>query len=374
VKREMAKGAVRRGKIAGGRLWNLPYPFLLALSLVVVVGLVTLYSASNGRTFFYRQLLWTSVGLSFMFLVSLVDLRRLERYCHSLYLAGVGLLFAVCIMGKVAKGAQRWIHFGPVGIQPSELVKLALVIALARVLMNQKDPFTFKDLWKPALLGGVPFVLTLIQPDLGTALIILGITGVTVLVKGMTKRTLVALLTLFVIFGVVGGPFVWSHLKGYQKRRIKAFLDPQSMAREAGYHVLQSQTAIGSGKVWGKGFRKGSQARLEFLPEEHTDFIFSVYAEERGFVGVVILLLLYFVLIALGLIVATAVRDAYSFFVVIGVITIYSLHLVINVGMTMGLLPVVGVPLPFMSYGGSSLFSAYLGAGLILAAYRRRLG
>ena len=370
----MAKVAAKRGKLPGVRFWDFPYPFLFILAFIVVVGLATLYSASNGRGYFYRQLVWTFGGLSSMFLVSLVDPKRLERYCHSIYLGALGLLFAVFVMGKVAKGAQRWIHLGPVGIQPSELAKLALVVALARVLMNQKGPFTFKDLWKPALLGGLPFVLTLLQPDLGTALILVGITGSMVLVKGLTKRTFIALMVFFVAFGVVGGPYFWSHLKGYQKKRILAFINPHSMAQEAGYHVLQSQTAIGSGRIWGKGFRKGSQARLEFLPEEHTDFIFSVYAEERGFVGVVVLLFLYFLLIFFGLSVAMAVRDQYSFFVVIGVVTIYALHFVINVGMTMGLLPVVGVPLPLMSYGGSSLISTYLGAGLILAAYRRRLG
>ncbi len=370
----MARMAIRKGRWTGGKLWDLPYPFLFVLGVIVVAGLVTLYSASDGKAYFCRQLLWTFVGLSAMFVVSLVDLRRLERYCHSIYLGALALLFAVFVAGRVAKGAQRWLHLGPVGIQPSELAKLALVVALARVLMNQKEPFTLKDLWKPALLGGLPFILTLLQPDLGTALILVGITGTMVLVKGLTRKTFIVLTLLFFVFGLVGGPFFWSHLKGYQKKRILAFINPQAMARDAGYHVLQSQTAIGSGRVWGKGFRKGSQARLEFLPEEHTDFIFSVYAEERGFVGVAVLLFLYFLLIFFGLSVAMAVRDPYSFFVVVGVVTIYSLHFLINVGMTMGLLPVVGVPLPLMSYGGSSLLSTYLGAGLILAAYRGRWG
>jgi len=370
----VARAVVGKGRIAGVKVWDVPLPFLLTLLLIVVAGLTTLFSASGGKGYFYRQLIWNFVGLAFMFGVSLLDLRRVERYCHFIYLIAISLLFTVLVMGRVAHGAQRWIHLGPLGVQPSELAKLALVLALARVLVLQKGDFSLRDLWKPGVLVGLPFVFTLLQPDLGTALILLGITGTLVLVKGVGKRTLATLVALFLIFGAVGGPFVWGHLKDYQKRRIEAFINPQAMAKDAGYHVLQSQTAIGSGRIWGKGFQKGSQARLEFLPEEHTDFIFSVFAEERGFVGVVFLLGLYFFLVFFALSVAVEARDAYSFFVVVGVATIYALHFVVNVGMTMGLLPVVGVPLPLMSYGGSSLVTTYLGAGLILAAYRRRTG
>jgi len=370
----MAKAMAKKRMIAGAKFWDLPLPFLLTLIFIMAAGLITLYSATGGRGPFHRQMIWNFGGLACMFAFSLLNLKRVERYCHFIYLGALILLAAVFVIGKVTMGAQRWIPLGPIRVQPSELAKLALVLALARVLVHQKGNFALKDLWKPAVLVMPAFVLTLLQPDLGTAMILLALSGTLVLVRGVGKRTLVTLLAFFFIVGVVGGPFVWSHLKGYQKRRILAFINPQAMAKDAGYHVLQSQTAIGSGRVWGKGFLRGSQGRLDFLPEEHTDFIFSVFAEERGFVGVVILLGLYFFLVFFALSVAVEARDAYSFYVAVGVATIYALHFVINVGMTMGLLPVVGVPLPLMSYGGSSLITTYLGAGLVMAVHRRRTG
>ncbi len=370
----MARAMARKRRIAGVKFWDLPLPFVLTLFFITVAGLITLYSATGGKGHFQRQLIWNFVGLASMFALSLLDLKKVERYCHFIYLGALVLLATVFVVGRVTMGAQRWLSLGPVKVQPSELAKLALVLALARVLVHQKGSFSLKDLWKPAVLVMPAFVLTLTQPDLGTAMILLALSGTLVLVKGMGRRTFVTLMALFFAVGVLGGPFVWGHLKGYQKRRILAFINPQAMAKDAGYHVLQSQTAIGSGRIWGKGFLRGSQARLDFLPEEHTDFIFSVFAEERGFVGVVILLGLYFFLVFFALSVAVEARDAYSFYVVVGVATIYALHFVINVGMTMGLLPVVGVPLPLMSYGGSSLITTYLGAGLVMATHRRRTG
>ncbi len=353
-----------------GKSWDLPLPFLFVLCFIMVVGLVTLFSATGGSRIFRRQVFWNLIGITLMFSLSLVDLRKLERYCHFVYLLVLLLLLVVFIRGKTAMGAQRWLHLGFFRIQPSELAKLALVLALARILVNQKGKFSLGSLWKPGVLVAPAFLLTLLQPDLGTALIILALSTALVLLKGVeTRSTVVVALVVLVAM-----PFAWQHLKPYQKKRIMAFINPQAVATSAGYHVIQSQTAIGSGRIWGKGFSKGSQTRLQFVPEKHTDFIFSVFAEERGFVGSVLLIVIYFFLVVLALSVAVKARDAYGFYVATGVAIIYGLHFTINVGMTMGLLPVVGVPLPLMSYGGSSVITTYLGAGLIMAVYRMRRG
>jgi len=349
---------------------GLPLPFLFVLALVMIVGLVTLFSATGGGSLFQRQILWNLIGITAMFFLSFIDLRRLERYCHFIYLLVLLLLLLVFIKGKAAMGAQRWLHLGLFRVQPSEFAKLALVLALARILVNQEGKFSLRNLWKPLVLVAPAFFLTLLQPDLGTALMILALSVTLVLVKGVEPKSAVVIgLVVLVIL-----PFAWQHLKPYQKKRIVAFINPQAVATSAGYHVIQSKTAIGSGGIWGKGFSKGSQTRLQFVPEKHTDFIFSVFAEERGFVGSVILIALYFLLVILALSVAAKARDAYGLYVATGVAVIYGLHFAINLGMTMGLLPVVGVPLPLMSYGGSSVITTYLGAGLVISVYRARTG
>ncbi len=353
-----------------GKSWDLPLPFLFVLGLIMVIGLVTLFSATGGSRIFQRQIFWNLIGITAMFFLSLVDLRKLERYCHFIYLLVLLLLLVVFIKGKTAMGAQRWLHLVFFRIQPSELAKLALVLALARILMNQEGKFSLGNLWKPVVLVAPAFLLTLLQPDLGTALIILALSATLVLVKGVGTRSTVAV-GLVVLVAL---PFAWQHLKPYQKKRVMAFINPQAVATSAGYHVINSKTAIGSGGIWGKGFSKGSQTRLQFVPEKHTDFIFSVFAEEKGFVGSVTLIAVYFFLVVLALSVAAKARDAYGFYIATGVAVICSLHFAVNLGMTMGLLPVVGVPLPLMSYGGSSVITTYLGAGLIIAVYRMRTG
>ncbi len=353
-----------------GKRWDFPTSLLMVLGLIMVVGLVTLFSASGSGGAFRRQLLWNFIGISAMMLISLVHPKVLKRYCFIIYLGTLALLVIVLIQGRPAMGAQRWIHFLCFRIQPSEFAKLALVLSLSWILVQQKGPFDLLSLWKPVGLAAPAFILTALQPDLGSALIILALTAIMVLVKGIGLKSLVTVCLIV----LVALPFTWQHLKPYQRRRIVAFLNPQAVARSAGYHVIQSQTAIGSGRIWGKGFRKGFQTRLQFVPEKHTDFIFSVFAEERGFIGSVILILLYLTLVMLALSVAYKTRDAYSFFLATGIAVIYGLHFIINIGMTMGLLPVVGVPLPLMSYGGSSVVATYLGIGIIMAVYRWRLG
>lgn len=349
---------------------DFPKPFLFTLALLAFIGLVTLYSATGGDEVFKRQVIWNTLGWSLLIALSLFDIKRIERYAHLIYTLALILLAGVFVRGRVASGAQRWFCLGAMCIQPSEFAKLALILALSRVIALQKRIYNLKDLWKPAILVFPAFFLTVVQPDLGTAIILLSITAAMVFLRGIEKRTLIALLLLFLLIL----PFSWQHLKDYQKRRILAVINPQAMATSVGYHTIQSKIAIGSGRWWGRGFSQGSQSRLQFIPEKHTDFIFSVYAEERGFVGVLLLVFLYMLFILLIISIASRARDQFSLYLAGGIAVYFAFHLFVNLGMTMGILPVVGVPLPLMSYGGSSIFTTYLCSGIMVGIWRRRLG
>ena len=345
---------------------NLPPVFLLSLAILMIIGLLTLYSANGGGRLFYKQLTWDCMGLVIMFALSFVNIRDIEHYSHIIYSVSLVILALIFVMGKSAMGAKRQLYFGFFAFQPSEFAKLALILAMARILSNQNEEFGIWALWKPLFILVPPFLLTLIQPDLGTALILLSIAGTMVLACGVKKRTIAVavLVTALVV------PFALHSLKPYQKARVKAFFNPWSVATSSGYHVIQSRIAIGSGGIWGRGSSQGTQSRLLFIPVKHTDFIFSVFAEERGFTGVLVLLGTYLALIFSTLSIALKAKNLYSLYVAIGVASLFLYHVIINIGMTMGLLPVVGVPLPFMSYGGSFAIISYMGAGLILAIHR----
>jgi rod shape determining protein RodA len=304
-----------------------------------------------------------------MILVLLFDYRRLERSGVIVYVLVLLAVFAVPIIGRVGGGSRRWITLGPMSLQPSEFMKLGLVVILARYFARTRQTrLGLRDAIVPLLLTALPGVAILAQPDLGTVAV-LAIVSLTMLVLGGVRlRWLAAMATpLFVL-----APLLWGHLKGYQQKRILTFLDPDLDPLGAGYHVIQSKIAVGSGMLWGKGFLQGTQNHLNFLPEQHTDFIFSVFAEEWGFIGAMVLMAFYLALVLRGLLVAARSRDRFGVLLVLGVTSIVFWQVVVNVGMTTGLLPVVGIPLPFFSYGGSSLLCLLVGVGLVMNVSMRR--
>lgn len=352
--------------------WTL---FAITLGLTAV-GLASILSASwTGAKHFLdplvvRQLIWLGVGIAAMTTAALVDYRVLATYAYPLYAAAVALLCAVMVAGHVTGGSRRWLNLGVLRLEPSELAKLALVIVLVRYMREEPPPggFTFRQMIVPAVLMGVPVALVLKQPDLGTAIILVAVTATLVFVGGLNLRVLMLLL----LAGALAAPAGWHYLKPYQKQRLVTFLNPQSDPLGAGYHIIQSEIAIGAGGAWGKGFLKGTQARLNFLPEQSTDFIFSVFAEEFGFAGSILLMALYAALIARGIWIARHARDRFGTLLAIGLTSIVFWQVAINMGMASGVLPVVGITLPLVSYGGSSLIAMMTAIGVLISINTRR--
>ena len=347
---------------------------LLAITLTIgAIGVWNLASASRAAhaNVWAPQAVWIGVGLVVALLLSTFDYRHLLHAAYPFYGAVVGLLVATLMFGQVSKGAQRWLDFG-IRFQPSELAKLAVVLALARYYHEDKEDKqgqTLLRLWRPALLVVIPVALVIKQPDLGTAMLILAIGGTLILFARVEKRTLIGLAGAGL--ALAGTSWMWL-LKDYQKQRILTFLNPEGDALGAGYHANQSMIAIGSGGLWGKGWGEGTQTQLSFLPEQHTDFIFSVWAEEHGFWGSVLLIGLYAVLLGMAVNVASQAKDRFGVFLSVGAAAIVFWHVFVNIGMVTGVLPVVGVTLPLMSYGGSNVVTTLLAVGLLLNVSMRR--
>jgi rod shape determining protein RodA len=327
-----------------------------------------------GRSFVLRQMTWCSVGLVLLAGFLLFDYRLLERWALWFYVLIVVALIAVWVLGKATSGSRRWIELGLMRFQPSEFAKLVVVIVLAKYLhgrIGREDP-KLTDLIHPVLLLALPVVLVLIQPDLGTAAVTTLIALSMILFAGIGRRallwTLGVVACLIPILLLVGDRF----LMEYQKKRLITFLNPDYDPLGAGYHIIQSQIAIGSGGVFGQGPLKGTQNQLMFLPVKHTDFIFSILAEEWGFVGCVVVLLLFTVIFLRGMSVVGKARDNFGALLAFGCTMVLFWHVVINVGMVMGLLPVVGVPLSFLSYGGSSLLVSFLSVAILINVSMRR--
>lgn len=350
---------------------------LLGLAILIgCLGLLVLYSAVTAETpepqkvIFFKQLVWFASALVALVISFTFNYKMLDRYGHLIYLGCILLLIWVLLFGKYVGGSRRWVFLGPVSIQPSELVKIAVIIMLARYFSKDANTrgFTLRELIRPFILALIPFLLIVKQPDLGTAGLIFLIAGsITIFVK-IERRSFIYL----VVSCAAVVPLVWFFLKEYQKRRILVFLDPDRDPLGAGYHIIQSKIAIGSGMLSGKGFLKGTQNALSFLPEEHTDFIFSVLAEEWGFIGSVIVILLFLMLILWGLNVAQGCREPFGTILAVGITSMFFWQVIINISMTMGLMPVVGVPLPFISYGGSSVLTTAIGIGLLMNVSMRR--
>ncbi|HHL39940.1 MAG TPA: rod shape-determining protein RodA [Deltaproteobacteria bacterium] len=354
-------------------LAQMEWPLLFITLAVALAGLANIYSSTFVQEIdiYNRQLQWLAVGLVFMAAAIAFDYTLLDRYGYFIYFLALGLLVWALVFGRTVAGTQRWISLGFVTFQPSEFTKLAVIVILARHFAARParpGGLALRDLVFPALLIAVPFFLVAAQPDLGTALIFVLIFCSVVLVVKVRLKTAAGLLLAFAPLV----PIAWGSLKGYQKARLLSFLDPSSDPLGSGYHLLQSKIAIGSGGFWGKGFTKGTQGKLMFLPEHHTDFIFSILAEEWGLAGSLTVMALFLSLILYGLHVARSSKDRFGFLLALGLSSLFFWHIVINLGMVSGLMPVVGVPLPFFSYGGSFLVTAFIGAGLLINIKMRR--
>lgn len=350
---------------------------LVGLTLLLgAVGLMTLYSAVTAgmtdpqKVLYLKQLVWFGIGLIAMVISFLFDYKVLDRWAMVFYLMGIALLVGVLFFGKYVGGSKRWLVLGPVSLQPSELIKLSVIIVLAKYYTKLASTrgLGLRELVYPVVLVAIPSGLIVRQPDLGTAMLILLIVGSMTLFVKIEKRSLVYIIGA----GIITVPLVWFFLKGYQKQRILTFLNPDRDPLGAGYHIIQSKIAIGSGMFSGKGFLKGTQNALAFLPEQHTDFIFSVLAEEWGLIGSITLLLLFLMLILWGLNIAQSCRDSFGTILSVGITAMFFWQVTINIGMVMGLMPVVGVPLPLISYGGSSIVTMMISIGLLLNVSMRR--
>jgi len=348
---------------------HLDGPLLLAVTGVCAAGLIVLFSAAGEDLgVFLRQAARVGIGLGVIVAVAQVPPRVLRIIAPFLFTVGVLLLVAVTLTGDIAMGAQRWLDLGVVRFQPSEIMKIAVPLACAWYLHERPLPPDFLTLCVLALAILVPTLLIAEQPDLGTALLVATGGALVVLLAGLQARYMIGLGALLV--GAV--PVVWHFLHDYQRQRVLTFLNPQTDPLGAGYHTIQSEIAIGSGGLFGKGYMNGSQAQLEFLPERSTDFIFAVVGEEWGLVGLLVMLLLYLFVIARGLFVAAQAQDTFSRLVAGSLTLTFCVYVFVNSGMVAGLLPVVGVPLPLVSYGGTSMVTLMAGFGILMSIHSRR--
>lgn len=349
---------------------------LLALVLgICAIGIINIYSAgfSIGERqipLYLKQIQWVLLGSFFMMLIFLVDYRVISEGAYVIYGISVALLVVVLFYGYTTHGSQRWISLGGFSFQPSELMKLTVILALSRYFDDHKsnESYTLKELFIPFLIVLVPFVLILRQPDLGTALILMIIFASMVFFIGMNWKSFAVVLTGSLMLIPIG----WHFLKDYQKDRLITFLNPENDPLGTGYHIIQSMIAVGSGGIFGKGFLKGSQTQLKFLPEQQTDFVFSVFAEEWGFAGALVLIVLFMSLILWGMKIALHSRDLLGTLIAFGITALISWEVFINIGMVLGVLPVVGIPLPFLSYGGSAMIVLLTAIGLLMNVSVRR--
>jgi len=347
------------------------------LGLVVIIcatGIVNLYSAGynrgEGTPLFIKQLYWLAVGLGVMCVTLTYDYRHLEKLSYPIYILSILLLVAVMFGGKMVSGSRRWLPLGPLAFQPAEIAKIAIILAMAAYFnrRTRMEAMGFKELIVPGALVMIPVALIIKQPDLGSGILVALVAASMILFVGVRWRTLMGCgLTLVML-----SPVLWHFLKDYQRQRVLTFLDPGRDPLGAGYHIIQSMIAVGSGQFWGKGFLQGTQSQLYFLPEQHTDFVFSVFAEEWGFVGSAVLLLLFTALALWGLSVARDCKERFGHLLAVGVTALIFWQVFINLCMVTGFLPVVGIPLPLFSYGGSSLITTLLGVGFLLNIRMRR--
>lgn len=368
------------------RYWrNLDWPLILAVLCLIAIGMVVIYSASysqleaanlNPFSYVRRQALAFCIGLGVAIVVVLIDYRAWKRWSRLTYLGTLLLLSGVLIFGDAVFGSQRWVRLGPLSLQPSELAKITLVLVLAKLFEKEENAQSLRGVTQAAVLTLIPMALIVIQPDLGTAVIFVGLFFAMWYVGNARLRSL--LIAALLLVAVAGGIILasmqgWiSVIKPYQLKRILVFLNPYADRDGAGWNVIQSIIAIGSGGFFGKGIRGGTQSSLHFLPANHTDFVFSVIAEEFGFLGSLFVLALFVLLIWRGLRVAAVAKDTYGTLLAAGATSIFFFHLIINVGMALGMMPVTGLPLPFITAGGSTMITSLIAVAIILNVGLRR--
>ena len=395
---------------------NIDYKTLGLVLLLLFIGIVSIYSATydaGASAFFNRQLVWAAVGILVMLSVMLVPFRMLQLFSYPLYAVSVLILTGVLLIGKTVANSKSWFGVGGFGLQPSEIVKVGTILALAAFLSQRHVSLhRLKDVLKTFAIVLLPVTLIILQPDMGTAIIYLGmlllllywggasrfliltllapIGAALAALSGITPFVIVIALTLIALFMVhenrflsaivfsltvlvgVSVQFMFGKLAPYQQKRILTFINPDADPLGAGYNVIQSKIAIGSGGLFGKGYLQGSQTQLNFIPAQWTDFIYCVPSEEFGFLGAFVILLLLTLLLWRGVQIASQVKNRYASIVAIGVVSTLAVHILINIGMSMGMIPVIGVPLPFLSYGGSNLLTNMIMVGLLLNMYANR--
>ncbi|RLJ17018.1 rod shape-determining protein RodA [bacterium endosymbiont of Escarpia laminata] len=348
---------------------HLDLPLLTGLMLLSGVGLLILYSAGDQEwALIQRQLVRLGIAFGVMIILAQLHITHLRRWSPWLYIAGVLMLVAVIFFGQTGKGAQRWLDLGFFRFQPSEMMKLALPMMIAWYLAEKRLPPKRRRLLAAAIMTLIPVLLIAKQPDLGTALLVAS-AGICILfLAGIGWQ----LISLFAVSMAALGPVIWFFMHDYQKRRVLTFINPENDPLGAGYHIIQSKIAIGSGGLTGKGWLNGTQSHLEFLPERHTDFVFAVISEEFGLIGIAALLALYFFIILRGLYIATQAQDTFSRLLSGALTLVFFVYLFVNIGMVSGVLPVVGVPLPLISYGGTSLVTILAGFGILMSIHTHR--
>jgi len=377
-------------------LLNFDWKILFLTLLIAIIGIAEIYSASytpsttemadqpyvagyrrdnlypieESQNYWKKQAIWVGIGVVVLFLITLIDYHSIVKYGYIFYGLAMLLLILLFVVGEIRAGSRRWIDLGFFSIQPSEIVKLSLVIALVKYFGESKksDSYSLKELILPLAFIFPSFLLILFQPDLGTAFSVILISICLIFAVGVKLKT-----SIYAgIFGLISCIGMWNFLKPYQRQRIFTFFDPYKDPLGSGYHTIQSEIAIGSGGILGKGFLNGTQGQLKFLPEHHTDFIFSIIAEEWGFLGSAIFLALFLGLIFLCIQASIKAKDKIAALLCFGITVMITLNMLINIGMAIGLLPIVGVPLPLVSYGGSSVVMTMIGIGLILNVQMRR--
>jgi len=321
------------------------------------------------ESYVFRQISWIALATVLLLFIINISYQKFIDISYALYAINVILLALVLILGRERLGAQRWFAIGDFAFQPSEFIKISFILVLASILGSKRVDLKYAGgLVLPLLSLAVPFLLVLVQPDLGTAMLLIPIFFAMIYVAGARVKHLVIL----VLTGLAAMPFFWHFLRDYQKQRLLVFLNPNVDPLGAGYTIIQSKIAVGSGGLIGKGWLAGTQNQLNFLPERHTDFIFSVIGEEWGLFGALVLILLFFLIMRRSLDIASSTNDMYGKLVAVGIVTLLSLQVVINIAMTIGFMPVVGIPLPLVSYGGSSMITSFIAIALLLNIGMRR--
>jgi len=348
------------------RLLRLDIPLVAALSTLAALGLVILYSAGGAHfELITRQGSRLAIGLGVMLLVAQIPARNLRTWSPWLYLAGMILLAAVMFFGEVSKGAQRWLNLGLLRFQPSELMKLVVPMMIAWYFAGRPLPPRYWQVALAMLMVATPVMFIAEQPDLGTALLVGSAGAFAIFLAGVSWRLLAAMC----LSGLACAPLLWHFMRDYQRQRILTMLSPENDPLGAGYHIIQSKIAIGSGGLYGKGWLNGTQSQLDFLPERHTDFIFAVFGEEWGFMGVMLLLLIYASIVWRGLFIAVGSLDTYTRLLAGSLSLSFFVYVFVNISMVSGLLPVVGVPLPLISYGGTSVVTLMAAFGMLMSMH-----